>query len=390
MKVVVIGNGIAGYTVAETLRLLDGQCGITMVSSEPYPIYSNCVLPNYISGEIPRRQVFIKARKDYQDLKIQTIFGRQAKEIDPTEKKLILANGKALSFDRLVIATGSEAIFPGDGKKGIFKLKTLADAEKIRRHKGKRAVVIGGGAIGIETGIALRYQGYKVTIIEMLKQILPLGLDQKGADKVKEILEREGIEVSNEERAQKIIGEERIKGLITNKRELECDTLIWSVGMRPRVELAKQAGIDLGEKGGIRVNARMETNIKDIFACGDCVETSDILSGEYALNLFWLNAHRQGKVAARNCLGLDSKYPGSQNFLNLNIFGNQVVGFGFTESALHQLKNIKKLKEEISLVEKERKGSYYRLVFLGDKCMGGQFININSLNYSLGLLWPIN
>lgn len=389
MKVVVIGNGIAGFSAASSIRLLDRNSDVTMISTETTPLYSACVLPDYISGKIPRERVFVKEIKDYEQIDIHTIFGLEVKEIDPIAKKVAMDNGKHLSYDNLILAMGSEAIVFGEPKKGIFKLKTLNDADEILKHNGKKAVVIGAGAIGIEIGIALYDKGYDVTIIEMLDQILPLGLDQKGADKVKGILEEHGIEVFNEERAETVLGEDRVEGLVTNMRELECDTLIWAVGMRPRVELARQAGIEIGDKGGIRVDFHMETSVSGIYACGDCVESNDILTGEAYLNLFWHNANRQGSVVAHNCVGLPADYPGSQNVLNVDVFGNHVAGFGFTEAALYRFKDIDALDgklSDLSVIEREKNGSYYRLVIVGDRCMGGQFININE---GVGLLWSI-
>lgn len=392
LKVVVVGNGIGGFSTASTIRHLDNQCDISMISAETHPLYSACVLSDYISGEISRERVFVKSDKDYMDLGIHTFFGREVKEIDTTAKKVVMDSGESLSFDKLILATGSEAVVFGDTKRGIFKLKTLKDADEILIHNGKKAVVIGAGAIGIEIGIALYHKGYKVTIVEMLDQVLPLGLDQKGADKVKGILEEHGIEVFNSERGEKILGKERVEGLLTNKRELECDALIWAVGMRPRVELAKQTGIEIGNKGGIRVNSRMETNVKDIYACGDCVESNDILTGEPYLNLFWHNANRQGSVVARNCLGLQTDYLGSQNILNVDVFGNHVAGFGFTEAALNRFRGIKAFDgrlTDISVIEREKNGTYYRLVIVGDRCMGAQFINVDLSQRAMGLIWSL-
>jgi NADH oxidase (H2O2-forming) len=390
MKVLIIGNGIAGFSAASTIRHLDDRHDVTMISMETGPLYSACVLPDYISGEIPRDRVFVKSEKDYVDLGIHTLSGREVKEIDIPAQKVVVDDGEGYSFDKLILATGSDAIVSGDVKKGVFKLKTLKDADKILDHNGKKAVVIGAGAIGIEIGIALQHKGYKVTILEMLDQILPLGLDQKGANKVKAILEDHGMEVFNGERGEKILGEDRVEGLVTNKRDLACDTLIWAVGMRPRVELAKQAGIALGNRGGIRVNSRMETNMPDIYACGDCIESDDILTGESYLNLFWHNANHQGSVAARNCMGFTAEYLGSQNTLNVDVFGNHVAGFGFTESALYRFKDIKAFGgqvPDISIIEKDKNGSYYRLIIAGDRCMGGQFVNVDQMRQGMGLLW---
>lgn len=387
MRVAVIGNGIAGFSAASTLRRLTEQCDITMVARETTPLYSACVLPDYIAGKIPREHAFVKTEKDYKHLRINTLFGCEVTAIDPDARRVTLDNKKQLSFERLILATGSGAMVFGERKKGVFTLKTLQDADAIIQHKGKKAVMIGAGAIGIEISIALHAQGYGVTIVEMMDQILPLGLDQRGADKVRGMLEEKGIKVFNGERAIQILGGEQVEGVVTDKRELECDTLIWAIGMRPQVELAKQAGISIGEKGGIRVNSHMETSISRIYACGDCVESNDILTGEPYLNLFWHNANRQGAVVAHNCLGGTKDYPGSQNILNVDVFGNHVAGFGFTEETLCGFRDIPALRgslADLSIIEREQNGRYYRLVVVGDRCMGGQFINITR---DVGLLW---
>jgi NADH oxidase (H2O2-forming) len=278
----------------------------------------------------------------------------------------------------------------GELKKGIFKLKTLQDADEILKHAGKKAVVIGAGPIGIEVGIALFHRGYRVSILEMMDHVLPLGLDTLGANKVKVILEEHEIEVFCGERSESILGTEQVKGVATNLREIECDTLIWAVGMRPNVELAATSGIRVGNKGGISVNPRMETSTPDIYACGDCVESNDLLTGEPYPNLFWHNAKRQGVVAARNCAGFPTHYPGSHNLLNVDVFGNHVAGFGFTEAALNRFRDLKGFGGNplrTSIIERESDGSYYRLVIAGDRCMGAQFLNVDLTQRAMGLLW---
>jgi len=392
MQVVVIGNGIAGFSAASTLRHLNRQCEITVISSESTPLYSPCVLADYISGDIPRERVFVKSLPDYDWHSLTLLLGHEAEEIDPARKKVFINNGPSVPFDKLILATGSRAILLSELRRGMFKLKTLKDADEILEHRGKKAVVIGGGPIGIEAGIALFRKGYRVSILEMMDHVLPLGLDTIGASKIKAILEEHGIEVFSSERSESILGTDQVKGVVTNRREIECDTLIWAVGMRPSVEIAKTSGIQVGDKGGIRVNPRMETSIPDIYACGDCVESKDILTGEPYPNLFWHNAKRQGVVAARSCADLPTDYPGSHNLLNVDVFGNHVAGFGFTEAALNRFRDLKAFEgnpPRISIIEREKNGSYYRLVISGDRCMGAQFINIDLTQRAMGLLGSI-
>jgi NADH oxidase (H2O2-forming) len=387
MKVVVIGNGIGGFSAASAVRRLSSQCDITMISTEKTPLYSACVLPDYISGRIPRERAFVKREDDYRHLDIHTFFGHTLEEIDAKARKVITDNGKEIPFDRLVLATGSEAIGLGEPKGGVFKVKSLKDADEIIAHEGRKAVVVGSGAIGIEVAIALYHRGYEVTIVEMANQILPLSLDQKAAARVQGFLAEHDIRILNGERAESVLGHDRVEGLRTDRQELECDTLICALGMRPKIELASEAGINIGEKGGIKVDFHMETNIPDIYACGDCVEACDMLTGKPSLNLFWHNANRQGAVAGRNCTGNTTEYRGSGNILNVDIFGNHVVGFGFTASALDKFSDKKAVDGQphvASILEGEKEGGYYRLVILGDRCMGGQFINMKK---DLGLIW---
>jgi len=321
-KIVIVGNGIAGFSAASAARRMDARCELTMVSAESAPLYSACVLPEYISGKIPRDKTFVKTLKDYEHLNIKTHFGREVKEIETSARKVFLENGSRLSFDKLVLATGSESISFGEQREGVFRIKTLADADALLEHTGTKAVIVGSGAIGIEVAVALCFRGYDVTIVEMLDHVLPLGLDKKGAERVKTLLEENGIQVRVGERATGIQGGACVEGLATEKEELECDTLVWAVGMRPRVDLIKNAGVTLGEMGGIPVDKNMETSIPGIYACGDCVESLDMLTGLPGLSLFWHNANRQGAVAGYNCVGVRREYSGSQNLLNVDIFGN--------------------------------------------------------------------
>ncbi len=386
MKVVVIGNGIAGFSAASSLRRLNRGCDITIISDEDTPLYSACVLPEYIARRIAREKTFVKREEDYERLDLKPVFGKKVERIEPFAKRVRLQGGASHPYDKLILATGSRAILFGPPKKGVFKLKSLADADAVVRHKGKKAVVVGSGAVGLEAAIALHDRGYQVSVVEAEKRILPLSLDQKGAERVKKALEEAGVEVIVGELASEVLGAKGVEALATQKRELPCDTVIWAIGMRPRVELAQEAGLVVGERGGIVVNAGMETSAPDILACGDCVETNDLLTERASLNLFWHNANRQGAVAAKNCLEAAARYRGSENVLNLDAFGNHVVAFGHTEASLSVSGSAGGDDAAVSVIENEQNGRYCRLVIQGDRCLGAQFINVEQ---DTGLLWSI-
>jgi NADH oxidase (H2O2-forming) len=389
LKVVVIGSGIAGFSAASTVRRLDKQAEITMISKERYPLYSPCALPEYVAGRVPRQKLFLKTDEDYKQLGIHGLFGREVVEFDPVKKRVYLENADSLSFDRLVLALGSEAVVFDEAKKGIFKLKTLSDADNILKHNGQRAVIVGSGAIAIETAAALRDRGYFVTVIARFGHILRMGLDKRPADIVQGILQEHGIRVVCGENVKRTIGEDYVQGIVTDKTEYECDTVVYAIGARPRTELPKKAGIGIGETGGICLDLFLQTTFSGIYACGDCVESKDTVMGETTLNLFWGNANRQGKVAACNAAGFPAIYYGSNRILSFNIYGNHVAAFGYTQASLSKLKLRSSFPgrfDDLTVIEIEERNGYCRLLISGDRCVGAQFINIR---YAIGLVWNI-
>jgi NADH oxidase (H2O2-forming) len=382
-RIVIIGNGVAGFSAAAAIRRLSAGAEITMISAETESLYSPCVLPEYISGRICRENTYVKTLEDYDRLGVKILFGQRVEKVEPGAARIWLENGERLSFDRLILAVGSRAIEIGDRKRGSFVVKSLADADALIRHRGRKAVVVGSGAIGIEVAVALKTRGYDAEVLEGLPRILPLALDQKAADIVKKILEENGIRVAVHERATAVGGAENIEGLRTDRRERECDTVVWAIGMKPHVELAREAGIKVGIQGGIDVDPHMETNVEGVYACGDCVETNDIVTGRSALNLFWHNAARQGGAAGCNSIGHTLDYPGSENLLNFQVFGQHVVAFGRTVSGL---KEDGVNPDRISIIEREEEKAYTRLVVLDRRCVGAQFINPPK---DAGLIWNL-
>jgi len=385
MHVVIIGGGIAGCTAAQTLKHLSKTTEVTLISEER-PLYSPCIFPHCLSGKIDSTRLFIRTPADLQKLGIRLFEGR-ATAIDVARKEVRLADGRSIKYDKLILATGSRPFIPpikGVEKEGIFPVKSLSEFEKLYnavQHKRGTAVIVGAGAIGIEVAVSLRKRMWKVFIVELLNRVLPRLLDEKPARILENMLRANGIEIFTGEKVTEFLGDKEVKAVVTDKREIKCDIVLLSVGMRPRVELAQEAGIKLGKQGGIIVDEYMRTNIPDIFACGDCVETLEAASGRRMLSLLWHTAALQGYIAAYNCLGYRKKYSSSLNttVINLPEIGVAVASNGITTEDLKD--------KEYKVVEKQDAGNYLRVLVADDEVKGVQFVGRDIGEEKLGALF---
>ncbi|MBW1799805.1 MAG: NAD(P)/FAD-dependent oxidoreductase [Deltaproteobacteria bacterium] len=366
MQFVVVGNGIAGISAANTIRKIRPEASVTVVSEEAHPAYSACLLPDYISGDLKREEIFIKKMEDYYRNNIRFVSSRKVIRLD-AENKMVITGTEILPYDRLIIATGSKAVIPpvmGVDKKGVFTLKTIEDADKICRWEGRTSVVVGSGPIGIEASMALKRKGYRVYIVEGLKNILPMVFDDYPATIIKDILKKDGIEILTGERVVGILGGARVTGVETEGCKIKCDTVILATGMRPEVGLAGGV-LELGELGGIKVDDRMRTGVQDIYACGDCVEAESLISGHSILSLLWHNARLQGEIAGSNAGGVTRAYRGSLNITGLDIRGTQAVSIGRIGNDI---------KADPGVIEKKRDQHYQRLILSNCVIVGGQSV----------------
>jgi NADH oxidase (H2O2-forming) len=367
VHIVIIGNGVAGNSVASMVKRFDHK--VTIISEEVFPEYSACALPYYLCGEIPRQHVFLRKHEQYLSAGIHTIFGRKVSRIEAKNQKVIFKDGN-LNYDKLVIATGAEAMIPkiaGVDSTGVFTLKTLEDADKILAYPKRKIVIIGSGFIGVEAGIALKRRGFEVGLIELLDWILPRTFDKKPADIIELILREQGIEVFTKERVVQVIGKERVEGVETDKRRIQCDVVILSTGVRPRIDLARSAGIEIGDLGGILTNEQMLTNVKNIYACGDCAESRDVITDKNSLQLIWPNAVLQGKIVGCNCIGIPRRYPGFLNVVGIDIFGIHAASIGHTMASFGGDNHVQR-------IEATYRKNYYRVIIKDRAIIGAQFI----------------
>jgi NADH oxidase (H2O2-forming) len=346
MKVVIIGSGAGGLTVASNIRKYSKKAEITVITMESQVAYSQCAIPYVIGGEIGSfEEIVMHTPEYYGKIGINIITESEVFEI-VSSKKLVRyrslnednsANEDKLSYDYLVIATGGSPFIPpveGTDLKGVFKVRTIEDGVKIKEwaENSKKAVVVGAGAIGLELGYGLKQIGIDVTVIEMVPQILPRSLDPDMAVKVQDYLEDNGVKIVLEKPIKKILGDRKAERVIVGNQSVDTDMVILSTGIRPIVKLAREAGCVIGNMG-VTVNERMETSMPNIYSVGDCVEVYDAITEHKTQSPFGTTAVRQGKVAAKNITGREAVFRPVLNSVVSKIGELEIGAVGLTESS---------------------------------------------------------
>lgn len=343
-RIIVIGANAAGVEAASAARKKDRTAEITLFTTEKNAGYSRCGLPFALSGTIPSfRDLIVYPPAYFQMLKLHLRTETKVTAIN-TKEKTVTAVDKAgltetLQYDSLVIATGADAFMPpikGREKQGILSLRTLEDGEKIDatvKAGAKSAVIMGAGLIGLETGVALIERGLNVTIVEMLPQILPMMLDAEMAKLVQATLEAKGMSILTGKAVEEFLGEEKVTGILAGEEKINADIFISAFGVRANTELAVQAGIPLGETRAIKTNGRMETDIPDVYAVGDCAEAPNIVTHKPSCAQLGTIAVRQGKVAGTNAAGDYALFAGVLASAVTRLFDIEAGVTGLTETA---------------------------------------------------------
>lgn len=315
---VILGDGAAGTAAAEALRRLDPAGQITVVSEDPHPPYFRAALTNYLLGELREDQIWAVPPSFYGDLGATRVFAR-AVSVDADRRAVELASGDAVPFDTLLVATGARpraAPFERSHLAGVVALRTLQDARRVMDdvvgRRGLRAIVVGGGPLGLELAHALRERGAAVTLMARGDRLMPEALDATASDLVLARLRRGGIEVRlGEEIAAAVEGTSgRVAGAVTRSGQLvACELLAVAIGVTPNVEALEGSGAAIGPRGGVLVDDRLATSVKDVYAAGDVAEHR---GGLFQL---WEPARRMAQVAASNMAGVAASYaPGAHYF----------------------------------------------------------------------------
>lgn len=347
MKVVIIGGVAGGATAAARIRRLDEQAEIVVLERSGYVSYANCGLPYYIGGVIAdQAELTLQTPESFWNrFRIDVRVGHEATAIDPRAKTVTgknLATGETFTehYDKLLLSPGAKPLMPplpGLDSDRLFTLRTVEDTLTIRafveEHKPRRAVLAGGGFISLEVAENLAEMGLEVTVIQRLPHLMP-PLDYDMASFVHNHMRAKGVKVLLDTAVTGFVQEgDTITATVEGGEPIAADVAILAVGVAPESALAKQAGLALGQRGSIAVNDRMETSYPDIYAVGDAVEITHLVTGEKTLIALAGPANKQGRIAADNICGGDSRYKGSQGSSVLKIFDLTVAATGLNEGA---------------------------------------------------------
>lgn len=368
MNVLVIGGVAAGTKTAAKLKRENRDFNVTLITKGENISYAGCGLPYYVGGVIEdKSDLIVNTPKSFSELtQVEVKTSVEALEID-RDKKIVKAfdiqNKEEIIFnyDKLVIATGADPIKPpieGIDLEGVYYMRTPDDAiavrEVVETNNVKRAVVVGGGFIGLEVAENLHEMGVKTTLVEAMDHIMP-GFDDEVSSYVENELIENGIMVLTGERLTSIEGDEKVSKVRTDKRAMKADMIVMSVGIRANSNIAETCGLELEANKTIKVNEYMQTNDENIYAVGDCVTVKNILSGKPAWSPMGSSANKEGRCLAKTLAGKKTEFNGVLGTGIVKLLNLNAARTGLTEKeALNLGYNV-----ESVLVPIDDKAHYY-------------------------------
>ncbi|MTK10570.1 MAG: NAD(P)/FAD-dependent oxidoreductase, partial [Clostridiaceae bacterium] len=306
----------------------------------------------------PDNEFYVVPEHWYKDNNIDLCLNSHVAKINGEDRKIILSDGRQISYDKLILANGSSSFVPpikGIDKNGVFSLKYLSDADAIKNYisDSKKAVVIGGGLLGLEAAWELKNSGLDVTVVEFANRLLSRQLDEDGAKLFSTSIDKSGVSVILQDSAVEILGDDKVKGvMLSSGRSLDADLVIFSIGIRPNKALAETCGIKTDR--GIVVNDKMETSVENVYACGDVCEYNGKVYGN------WQASIEMGKTAGANAVGDESYFTDFVSSVIFSAMDTELFSCGTFTSESKALSSLD-----------SQKGIYQKLFFNDNKLIGG-------------------
>lgn len=362
---IVIGNGVAGANAVEEIRKIDSKNKITIFTEENYSFYYRPRLPEFLAGKITLDKFTMRKIDDYKNWGVDLNLNTKITSIDVDKKTVTNSKGIKYQYDALLIASGANANIPplpGNNKKNIFTLRSVEDALKLKEaaKSAKKAILIGGGLLGLEAGYGLIQLGLKVEVIEFSDRLLPRQMDERGAQFLQKKLESMGFSFRLNAKVKEVTGDDKASGIkLEDGKDVNGDFILFSAGIRPNLDLAKSINLDIDKC--IKVDEFMKTSIADIWAAGDAAEFKGIPSG------LWTTGLSMGKIAGTNMAGEKTAYKPAAPSTSLKVAGVDLVSTGNIDAD-------NKLQSAIC-----EKGSDYRKIILENGIIKG-FIFLGNNN----------
>ena len=367
MKIIILGNGIAGLTAATTIREHRQECEIILLTEESYLSYSRPMITKAPFKGFDRRTYIIQDAAWYQEQKITVLLNKKVSAIKPENKTINLDDGTVMTYDKCIYALGAKSLvppIPGANQDHVLTIRGLDDMATLRMRllTAKTAVIIGGGVIGLEMAWELQKAGLTVTVLEQAPRLMGTVLDEASAQALTDEVTKAGVKVRT---AIKIdhITKEQVK--LEDKTAYNANIVILACGIKPTIDLAIKAGIDVNR--GVIVNEKMETNLRDIYACGDCAEFKGTNYG------LWEQAIKQARVAGVNSCGGTATYQGIDKALLFNGFNTSLFAIGKLTEEQQVIVRKGDTALETSKVNNPIQSNfrYEKYFFSGDRLVGG-------------------
>lgn len=381
-RYLIIGNSAGGIGAAEAIRQSDKEGTLTIISEEPYPAYSRPLISKYLARERTLDGMLFRPVDFYDRNNIGFLPGKKVTRIELDSKAVRLEDSEQVAWEKLLLAAGGKPIFPkmkGSDKIGVSAFTKLDDAKAVDRFldKSRRAVVIGGGLIGISVAEALVKRGLDVTVVEMKESILNTILDHQASLIVEKILKHAGVKIVTGHIVAEIHGGASVEGVtLDNGDTLPCDLLLVAIGVLPRSELASDAKLETNR--GIVVDRHMATSHPDVYACGDVAESYDFVYGENRLGPIWPNAYIGGRIAGYNMAGIITEYAGGTAMNALNYFGIDVASAGMPAAPGN---------DGFEVISKQAASTYQKVILKNNLIVGMIFVgNIEKSGIIFGLM----
>jgi NADPH-dependent 2,4-dienoyl-CoA reductase/sulfur reductase-like enzyme len=328
MRVVIVGAGAAGMSAVETISAHDANVQLSIISKDKGLPYSPVALPEYIEGRISKEQMLLWDEAFCAKRNLDLILGKAVAKVYPNERRIALDDGSVFSYDKLLIASGALPVLPEQlkGRKGVFVLRTMEDAEAIRRQVKERVILYGAGAVATKLAVAFRRMGVDVILIcrsRMLRRLF----DEDICLIIHDLLTINGVKIIGLHPHVRLSGDP-VDRLGVGTQELPCDGVVVALGVSPNTSFVDGQHIRLGASGGIIVNGRMETSAPHVYAAGDCIETNDVTTGQSQVVALWPPAVEQGRIAALNMLGIEAHYEGTLSQNVVDVFGTPFASIG--------------------------------------------------------------